>query len=136
MLTIPQSIHDDLIAHAIEGLPLEVCGILAGRDGAVEALYRVANTDASNVHFSMDLDEQFAVIKDLRIRGLEMLALYHSHPQTPARPSEEDIRWACNPDISYLIVSLISPGAPVLKSFKISADRVQNEKVYIIEQVR
>ena len=136
MLTIPQSIHDDLIAHAIEGLPLEVCGILAGRDGVVEAMYRVANTDASNVHFSMDLDEQFAVIKNLRIRGLQMLALYHSHPQTPARPSEEDIRWARNPDVSYLIVSLISPEAPVLKSFKISADRVECEQVCIIEQAR
>lgn len=132
MLKIPRRIHDDMIAHALKGLPLEVCGILAGRDGAVEAMYRVTNSDASATHFSMELKEQFAVIKELRIRGLKMLAVYHSHPQTPARPSQEDIRLALTPDVSYVIVSLVSPDAPVLKSFKIRAGRVRSEKTQII----
>lgn len=132
MLKIPQRIHDDIIAHALEGLPLEVCGILAGRDGVAEAIYRVTNSDASNAHFSMDLKEQFAVVKDLRLRGLKMFAVYHSHPETPARPSEEDIRLALTPDVSYVIVSLMSPDAPVLKSFKISAGRVRCEEMQIV----
>ena len=132
MLKIPQRIHDDMITHAIQGLPQEICGILAGWDGTVKALYRVANTDASSTHFSMDLNEQFAVIKNLRIRGLNMLAVYHSHPEAPARPSEEDIRLARTPDISYVIISLMSPDAPVLKSFKISAGQVEHEEVRIV----
>ena len=132
MLKIPQRIHDDMITHAIEGLPQEVCGILAGSDGAVKALYRVTNTDASSTHFSMDLNEQFAVIKDLRIRGLNMLAVYHSHPEAPAKPSEEDIRLARTPNVSYVVISLMSPDVPVLKSFKISADQVENEEVRIV----
>ncbi len=132
MLKIPQHIRDDLIAHAIQGLPQEVCGILAGWDGTVKALYRVANTDASSTHFSMDLNEQFAVIKDLRTRRLKMLAVYHSHPEAPARPSEEDIRLARTPDISYVIISLMPPDAPVLKSFKISAGQVEHEEVRIV----
>lgn len=131
MLKIPQRIHDDMITHAIQGLPQEVCGILAGWDGTVKALYRVANTDASSTHFSMDLNEQFAVIKDLRTRGLKMLAVYHSHPKAPAKPSEEDIRLARTPDVSYVIISLMSPDAPVLKSFKISAGQVEHEEVRI-----
>lgn len=132
MLRIPRSIHDDMIAHALEGLPLEVCGILAGRDDAVEALYRVTNSDASATHFSMELKEQFAVVKDLRVRGLKMLAVYHSHPQTPARPSQEDIRLALTSDVFYMIVSLASPDAPVLESFNIRAGRVRREKIQII----
>ncbi len=132
MLKIPQRIRNDLIAHAIQGLPQEVCGILAGWDGTVKALYRVANADASSTHFSMDLNEQFAVIKDLRTRGLKMLAVYHSHPEALAKPSEEDIRLARTPNVSYVIISLMSPDAPVLKSFKISAGQVEHEEVRIV----
>jgi proteasome lid subunit RPN8/RPN11 len=132
MLKIPQQIHDDIIVHAREGLPLEVCGILGGRGDAVEAMYRVTNSDASNEHFSMEPKEQFAVVKDMRIKGMKMLAIYHSHPETPARPSEEDIRLALTPGISYVIVSMMAPDAPTLRSFKISDGQVENEEVQVV----
>jgi len=129
MLKIPQHIHDDIIAHAREGFPLEVCGILGGNAGEVSAIYRMTNTDQSNEHFMMDPREQFAVIKELRAKGLEMSAIYHSHPETPARPSEEDIRLALTPDVSYLIVSLMEPELPVLKSFKINRGYTTPEEI-------
>ena len=132
MLKIPQTIHDDIISHAREGFPLEVCGILGGRDGVVSACFRMTNTDASNEHFTMEPREQFSVVKELRARGLEMLVIYHSHPETPARPSEEDIRLALTPNVSYAIVSLADPATPVLRSFRISAGQVEAEEVEII----
>ncbi len=131
-MKIPQHIHDDIIAHARKGFPLEVCGILGGRDGVVSAIYRMTNTDASNEHFMMDPREQFAVIKELRARELAMTAIYHSHPESPARPSAEDIRLALTPDVSYAIVSLLEPDNPVLKSFRISAGTVTPEEIGII----
>jgi proteasome lid subunit RPN8/RPN11 len=133
MLKIPVSIHDDLIAHAKEGFPLEVCGILGGIGELVSAIYRMTNTDASNEHFMMDPKEQFAVIKDLRTKGLSMLAIYHSHPETPARPSEEDIRLALTPDVSYIIISLADVDQPdIIKSFKISKGSVVTEEIAIV----
>ncbi len=132
MLKIPQHIHDDIIAHAREGFPLEVCGILGGRDGVVSACFRMTNTDASNEHFMMDPREQFAVVKELRSAGQEMLVIYHSHPETPARPSAEDIRLALTPNVSYVIVSLAEPDTPVLRSFRISAGQVEPEAVEIV----
>jgi proteasome lid subunit RPN8/RPN11 len=132
MLKIPQDIYDDIIAHARQGFPLEVCGILGGRDSVVSAIYRMTNTDASNEHFMMDPREQFAVVKELRTRGLAMAAIYHSHPESPARPSAEDIRLALTPDVSYAIVSLLEPDNPVLKSFRISAGTVTPEEIDII----
>jgi [CysO sulfur-carrier protein]-S-L-cysteine hydrolase len=129
MLKIPQAIYEDIITHSKEGFPLEVCGILGGRDGVVSAIYRMTNTDASNEHFMMEPKEQFAVVKELRAKGLEMSAIYHSHPETPARPSEEDIRLALTPNVSYVIVSLAEPERPVLNSFKIGAGVVQPEEV-------
>lgn len=131
MLKIPQHIHHNIIAHAQEGFPLEVCGILGGKDGEVSAIYRMTNTDQSNEHFMMDPKEQFSVVKNLRAKGIEMLAIYHSHPETPARPSEEDIRLALTPDVSYVIVSLMEPETPVLKSFRISNGRVEPEEATV-----
>ncbi len=132
MLKIPKAVHDDIISHAKEGFPIEVCGILGGRDGVVSAIYRMTNTDQSNEHFTMEPREQFSVVKELRTGGLEMLAIYHSHPETPARPSEEDIRLALTPNVSYLIVSLAEPGRPVLNSFRIAAGRVEPEAIGVI----
>ena len=132
MVAIPKTIHDDLIAHAKEGFPLEVCGILGGTGESVSAMYRMTNTDASNEHFMMDPKEQFAVVKDLRAKGLAMLAIYHSHPETPARPSEEDIHLALTPGVSYVIISLSDPQQAVVKSFKIDGGKVAPEVIETI----
>jgi proteasome lid subunit RPN8/RPN11 len=132
MLRIPQHIYDDLITHAREGFPLEVCGILGGTSDAVSETYRMTNTDASNEHFMMEPKEQFAVVKDLRSKGLSMLAVYHSHPETPARPSEEDIRLALTPGVSHVIVSLADPQQATVKSFKIDHGIVNPESIELI----
>jgi proteasome lid subunit RPN8/RPN11 len=132
MLKIPQHIYDDMIAHAQEGFPLEVCGILGGRGDTVAVNYRMTNTDQSNEHFMMDPREQFAVVKDVRAKGLEMTAVYHSHPETPARPSAEDIRLALTPGISHVIVSLAVAGQPVARSFRITDGAVEAEEILLV----
>lgn len=110
--------------------PLEACGYLAGRDGLVERDYPLTNADASPEHFSFLPAEQFAAVRDLRTRGLAALAVWHSHPASPARPSAEDIRLASDPDIAYVILSLAGP-APALRSFRIRGGAVEEEPVEI-----
>ncbi len=132
MIEIPKTMYDDMIAHAQEGFPLEVCGILGGAGDTVSVNYRMTNSDASNEHFMMEPKEQFAVVKELRAKGLSMLGIYHSHPETPARPSEEDIKLALTPAVSYLIISLADAAAPVIKSFKIESGNVQFEEIKVI----
>lgn len=119
MLKIPEKIYDDIIAHARDGMPLEVCGILGGRGDTVFAMYRMVNTDAKSDHFMMDPREQIEVMNELRHKGLEMTAFYHSHPEGPSHPSAEDVRLAFYPDVFVLIVSLAEPSKPVMKSSKI-----------------
>jgi [CysO sulfur-carrier protein]-S-L-cysteine hydrolase len=130
MLTIPQTIIDAITAHAQRDFPLEACGILGGTDGVVTEQYPMKNTDQSNEHFTLEPKEQFAVIKDLRAKGIEMLAIYHSHPETPARPSEEDIRLALTPNVSYVIVSLAGV-TPDVKSYRIESGAVTPEPIKI-----
>ena len=120
MLTIPEHIHQAVLDHARGGFPLEVCGILGGSGGVVSSHYPMTNTDASNEHFMMDPKEQFAVVKALRAAGEEMLVIYHSHPESPARPSQEDIKLALTPNVYHLIVSLEARETPVAKAFRIT----------------
>ena len=131
-LQIPGHISRRMIDQARAGAPFEVCGILGGKGNIVSAIYPMTNTDAGNDHFMMDPREQFSVVKALRSQELEMLAIYHSHPETPARPSDEDIRLALTPDISYVIISLADPSAPEVRSFRIAGGRVDPEEMQIV----
>jgi proteasome lid subunit RPN8/RPN11 len=131
MLRIPQQIINDLFEHAQTGLPEEVCGYLAGTDREVTRQFRLTNIDHSNEHFSFDPKEQFLVVREARKAGLEILANYHSHPETPARPSQEDIRLAYDPNISYVIVSLAAE-MPDVKSFRIKNGEVEKEEIQAI----
>lgn len=130
-LTLPQSIYRELVDQAATAAPIESCGILAGREGRVETFVPMTNTDASTDHFMMDPREQFRVVKALRIASQRMLAIHHSHPASPARPSEEDIRLANTPGVIYTILSLAEPGTPRLKGFVIDEGVVSEIPVTI-----
>ena len=132
MIQIPRSAYDAMIAHALKDTPIEACGYLAGINGEVAYDIPMKNTDASNEHFSFDPQEQFDAFKKTQKEGLRLIAVYHSHPETPARPSEEDIRLAFDPNVSYIIVSLASE-TPDVKSFIIKNKTVEKEEIVIIE---
>ncbi|HBA89078.1 MAG TPA: hypothetical protein DCZ75_14175 [Geobacter sp.] len=131
MIEIPADILEKVILHSQSGFPLEACGILGGTGNAVASHYPMTNTDASNEHFMMDPKEQFAVVKALRASGEEMQVIYHSHPESPARPSQEDIRLALTPNVHHLIVSLQDRENPVAKAFRINAGVVETVEIII-----
>ncbi|MDR2080476.1 MAG: M67 family metallopeptidase [Campylobacteraceae bacterium] len=131
MIKIPENIYEAMIKHAQSKAPIEACGYLAGVGSKVKAVYEMTNIDNSEEHFSFDPKEQFEAFKDANKSGLRLIACYHSHPATPARPSQEDIRLAYDPNISYIIISL-AQDAPELKSFKIKNGEVTKEEVEVL----
>jgi proteasome lid subunit RPN8/RPN11 len=140
-LEIPTEILKEMLVQAKEHAPIEACGILAGNNERVEKLYKMTNVDNSNNHFMMEPKEQFATVKEIRSTGLEMLAIYHSHPETPARPSVEDIKLALTPNVIYVIVSLQSVRTPkentngsAIKGFHISGNNVTEVPIRILEK--
>ena len=130
-MRIRASVLKSMIAHARRDAPVEACGYLAGKDGLAEGAVPLRNVDASKEHFSFDPAEQFAAIRGIRAKQMKELAVYHSHPSSPARPSPEDIRLAYDPSISYVIVSF-ADGVPDVKSFRIKAGTVSPDDLLVI----
>ncbi len=123
MLRITKSDYQKMVDHAVKELPNEACGLIAGvvENGikSVKEVYLLTNADASREHFSMKPEEQLAAIKDIRAKGYEMFGNWHSHPESPSRPSEEDKRLAHDSGADYLILSLQDRENPVLNAFRI-----------------
>ncbi len=131
MIQIKQEIVNQIIIHAQKVNPIEACGYLAGNGDTITQSYEIINIDNSEEHFSFDPAEQFSVVRKARNAGLEILANYHSHPKSPARPSEEDIRMAYDPDILYFIISLADK-TPQIKAYNIQQSKVEEETIQII----
>ncbi|MFH1715714.1 MAG: M67 family metallopeptidase [Planctomycetota bacterium] len=130
-LDIPTHIFEQMAEQARTEAPIEACGILAGMNGKAQKIYRMTNADHRGDHFMMEPREQFAVVRDIRSSSLELLAIYHSHPETPARPSAEDIRLALTPNVVYVILSLQNGNRPALKGFRVDNGTVTDVPVEI-----
>ena len=128
-MLIPEEIVAEIHDQAKIEAPNEACGYLRGLDGKVHGRIALTNADASPEHFSFTPDEQFAALKASRELGEELIAVYHSHPETPARMSVEDIRLANDPNMVFVIHSLFD-GAT--KAFRVDREKtVHNVEIEI-----
>jgi [CysO sulfur-carrier protein]-S-L-cysteine hydrolase len=96
-LVLPTRIRDEMFAHARAECPNECCGQLAGHisaDGTKRVVkhYPLVNTAASPTKYRSDGKDLFAASRDMRESGLELLAIYHSHPSSHPVPSATDLR--------------------------------------------
>ena len=135
MISMRKSDYDLILNHARSVVPEESCGLIAGKieDGnkIIEKVYILTNIDHSNEHFTLNPKEQLAAVKDMRAAGLVPLGNWHSHPESPSRPSDEDKRLAYDSKASYMILSLMEPEKPVLNSFHIEGDISSKEELVI-----
>ena len=114
-----------IVEHARSGYPAEVCGLVAGRGGVATAAYPGRNISPTPaVTYELDHDT-LARVFEFEDAGLELAAIYHSHPRGPETPSPTDIAHAFYPDSVYLIVSLATPDRPVVRGFRITVEGVR-----------
>jgi proteasome lid subunit RPN8/RPN11 len=118
-LFITRELLDKIISYCREVYPKEACGILGGKGNTIKKVYRAVNVDDSSVTFRI---EPFQILKSLQQDGLEMIAIYHSHPHSKAYPSLIDIERSSEPYSTYvsiyMIVSLVQ-GEPEVSVFAI-----------------
>ena len=129
-MKINENVIEELIAQAQKDAPNESCGYLLGKDDVVTENYWMENIDHSPEHFSFAPKDQFAALRYAREHGLKILANWHSHPASPSRPSQEDLRLANDPSIRYAILSLLD-GKVNLNSFKILTGEVVDKEIHL-----
>lgn len=138
MIKITKKDYEAILENAVSRLPEEACGLIAGTVNGdhkeIKKVYCLTNTDHSNEHFSLDPAEQLKAVKDMRENGYQPLGNWHSHPESPSRPSEEDKRLAYDSSASYLILSLMEKDKPVLNSFSIKGTASEKEELVIVSE--
>ncbi len=102
-LLIPNEHWQTMLDHVRACLPEEACGVLAGQNGRVSHVRTIENAAHSPVRFRMQPRAQVRALLDLEAQGLELLAIYHSHPSGPSYPSPTDLAEAFYPEAAALI---------------------------------
>ena len=126
-MVISRADWDELVAHARETAPNECCGYARARDGRVEQVFRADNKRNSPYGYELGF-RALQAVNDLDDEGYEVI-VYHSHPRSPAEPSQTDINLASYPHWRYVIVSL--DGEPTVRSWRIADGRVEEEDVTV-----
>ena len=122
LLQLRRELMDAMIAHARETAPEECCGLIGGvSETRAVTLYRLRNVAPHpQSAYEAAPEDLFAAQRQMRERGEDLLAIYHSHPRaSDPSPSDTDVRLAYYPSAKYLIIGLGGLEA-VVKAFSIS----------------
>jgi len=79
----------------------------------------------------MEPEEQVRVFQEIEKEGLELLAVYHSHPHTAAFPSQRDVDYAFYPDSLILIISLMDKDVPQIEVFQIEKGKIEKKAIKV-----
>src|ERR1700732_3593933 len=121
-------ILNEMLAHARRESHIECCGLVAGRDGVITAIFPATNSLSSAKAYEIAPRELFDLFRTLRDRELTHLGQYHSHLSTDNAPSPTDIEHAGYPDHAYFIVSPQADAPNPIRAFSI-----RNGSVHEIE---
>ena len=129
MISISTDLLEQIRAHGVRDYPYECCGLLLGRYGAegkvVKETYPISNAreeSAKRNRFLIEPKELMQGERYARAHDLEVVGFYHSHPDSPAVPSQYDLEHAW-PTYSYIIVSTNAERAGDLFSWEQEPDR-------------
>ncbi len=129
VMHLPTAMRDEIVAHARAEAPRECCGVIAGQEGRPVQLYRLTNVEPGTDLYRIDDTELYHVYRELHERGDVILAIYHSHPVSPAYPSRTDVALAFWSEAFYLICSLAEPGSPDIRAFRIVDERISEAEI-------
>ena len=135
MLSIPQEIHDAIVAHAKRDHPDEACGVVAGPEGSdrPERFIPMLNAARSPTFYEFDSADLLQLYKEMAANDEEPVVIYHSHTATEAYPSRTDISYAQEPNAHYVLVSTRADDVTEFRSFRIVDGQVTEEPVEVVE---
>jgi proteasome lid subunit RPN8/RPN11 len=108
-LQIPVALREEMLVHLTNCLPEEGCGLLGGQGSVCSRVIPISNELHSPTGFRMDPQEQLRAFLQFEDQGLELTAIYHSHPHGPQIPSATDVAEFAYPGvISMICVPLVT----------------------------
>lgn len=131
-MKIAQDLYDQMLEQARAEAPGECCGMIASRDGEAVKVYPATNAAASPPYaYEIDSSDLFRIQMAIDDEGLDLGAIYHSHPRSEPVPSQTDINLAFYPDAEYIIVGL-KGAEPEVRSFTIGRDGQVTEAELVV----
>lgn len=124
-------ILEEMLRHARREPCIECCGLLAGRDGVITAIFPATNSLASATCYEIAPRELFQLFRELRAKNLTHLGQYHSHLSSENFPSPSDIEKAGYPDQAYFIVSLREGAPKPVRAFVIRNGGVEEIEIIV-----
>lgn len=107
-----------MLDHALASTNVEVCGLLGGVENKIKHYYPVQNISEQPTRaYYMSPQGQLDAMREMSVRKEELLAIFHSHPDSSAMPSKTDLELAAYPDVIHFIVSLRDK-SQILNSFR------------------
>ena len=132
-MRVTRDVYDAMIAHAQDDRPFEACGVLAGSSGTVTGLHRARNTaDLYGIRYEID-PRDFLKINQAIDDDLDLVGIYHSHPNSPAYPSATDRKLAAY-DVTYFVISLKSRTRPSVRAYRICKQSPTDEEAEVREE--
>jgi proteasome lid subunit RPN8/RPN11 len=126
MVTLTDAQLKEIVEHAEAEPDQEVCGVVGGKGGTVERVYRARNVAKTPAKlFELHPKDFMDILDDLDAAGLDTLGFYHSHTHSSPYPSRTDVmNWnpEAYPDAVYFICSLAEPGRPEVRAFRFDRD--------------
>ena len=142
MISIPQTFLKAIVDEAEAAYPKECCGLLVGRDNGAGALVvtRVVISDnlaqgSGHDRFEVDPQVRFNVIRELDECAADngtrhrIIGHYHSHPNHPAQPSIPDLDMAYEPNLVWLITSVVDGQATLTTAHCVNSDGSQFRQI-------
>jgi len=130
VLSLAEREYLQMVGAAYDGLPDEMCGLMAAPPGSprVERFYPCRNAAESSRVYTLDPGDHLKADRDAEAQGLAIVGVAHSHTHSDAYPSPTDVGQAPDPAWHYVIVSL-RDAEPVLRSFRIVDQSITEEPV-------
>jgi proteasome lid subunit RPN8/RPN11 len=125
-----------MVAHAVEDAPIECCGLLAARDGAVVDVRRAKNNEKSPYRFDIHPLETKRHLDAIEENEQELAGFYHSHTGSPAIPSPTDIRMMgplFGPPYVHFVIGVGDPERPEVRVWHIDGTEKIEREFEIIE---
>ncbi|HXN20002.1 MAG TPA: M67 family metallopeptidase [Candidatus Binatus sp.] len=132
MIRIKKQILEEMAAHASGNSPLECCGLLAGHQGVSTRIFPANNALASATAYEIAPQELFQHMREIRRARLELMGIYHSHPNGDNTPSARDIERAYYPDVAYFILSPRHDAPNPVRAFTIQNGKAVEVDIQIV----